>query len=301
MKKFIFKLFLFVVITAIVDCSVSLFGDYLQTHAKGGLAKRTNDLVVKDFHDILVMGSSRAHHHYDTPFLSDTLGLDVYNAGYDGNGIVLACGLLEMVLERYKPRMIIYDVEPAFDIYFFQQDHNNTRYLSYLKPYYGDKKIGRIINDISREEWYKVHSGILRYNSNLVTLALDNLKVRNPDQRGGYAPIKGRYTGAKIVRDNIHEVDSIKLSYCQKLITLTKANDIPLVMIASPKYSNETSADLKPVIDICNKNNIPFLDYYGNHLFMEEKAMFKEPMHLNAEGARFFSKLILEDIKKYVK
>ena len=99
MKKYIVRIILFFAIVVLVDFVVGWAGDYLQTHAKGGDTKAINDLVKKDQHDILILGSSRAHHHYDTPFLSDTLNLDVYNAGYDGNGVILAYGILQMILE----------------------------------------------------------------------------------------------------------------------------------------------------------------------------------------------------------
>ena len=127
MKKFIFNILLFFGIVAVFDICVGFAGDYLQAHAKGGSTKEFNDLVKKDKHDILVLGSSRAHHHYDSPFLSDTLGLDVYNAGYNGNGVVLAYGILEMAIKNYKPKLVIFDVEPAFDINVYSEDNQHKR------------------------------------------------------------------------------------------------------------------------------------------------------------------------------
>ena len=114
MKKYLLHILLFFAFVAVVDVSVGSFGRYLQGHAKGGSTRQFDDLVMKDQHDVLILGSSRARHHYDTPFLSDTLGLDVYNAGYDGNGVVLAVGILKMVLNRYCPKLVIFDVEPPF-------------------------------------------------------------------------------------------------------------------------------------------------------------------------------------------
>ena len=81
MKRFIFKVALFFAIVAVVDMLVSFTGIYLQTHAKSGHTMRVNNLMMKDNHDVIIMGSSRAHHHYDTPFLSSALNMDVYNAG----------------------------------------------------------------------------------------------------------------------------------------------------------------------------------------------------------------------------
>ena len=68
MKKYITNILLFFAIVAMIDLCIGYFGDYLQAHAKGGVTMRINDIAMKDCHDVVVLGSSRAHHHYDTPF-----------------------------------------------------------------------------------------------------------------------------------------------------------------------------------------------------------------------------------------
>lgn len=298
MKRYIVNILLFFVLVIGVDVAVGRFGDNLQAHAKGGNTKRTNDLVMSDTYDVLILGSSRAHHHYDTPFLSDTLGMDVFNAGYDGNGVVLAYGLLEMVIERYKPRLILYDVEPAFDINVYAADNHHTRYISNLKPYFRHKEVGKLIRDVSDEEWYKVHSGLMRYNSGLITRSIDNIRPVSIAP-SGYEPLSGIYTGDGEKPDNNGvEIDTFKLKYIEKLIQLAKENNIPMAMIASPKYGWKNENILKPVIDICNREGVEFINYYDNSEFMHHKEYFKEPMHLNTEGARVFSTRIVKDIHR---
>lgn len=301
MKRYIFKLLLFFIIIASIDYGVGLFGDYLQAHANRGFTKRTNDLVMKDCHDVVILGSSRAHHHYDTPFLSDTLGLDVYNAGYDGNGVVLAYGLLSIMLERYSPRLVIFDVEPAFDINVYEMDNDHKRYLKYLKPYYKNEKVGRIFRDVSEEEWYKVHSGLIRYNSSLAVMISDNLRPFQSDNNG-YEPLDGIYNNEP--NGNVFQTtkeDIFKLRYVEKLISLAKQNDIPIVLIASPMYGTKSSKILSPVKNICFKYDVPFLDYYANKELMQTKDCFREPMHLNSFGARVFSREIINDIDSCLK
>ena len=298
MKRYILKIILFFAIVAGIDFCAGWSGDYLQAHAKGGAAKRTNGLVMIDYHDIVIFGSSRAHHHYDTPFLSDILGLDVYNAGYDGNGVVLACGLLEMILERYHPKLIIFDVEPAFDIEVYSNDNAHKRYLSLLKPYYKHEKVGEIIYDVSPEEWYKVHSGLLRYNSSFVSLLIYNFKRKDIEIRG-YAPLSGSYSiEPKKGQKNEIELDTFKLAYVEKLIQISRTHQVPIVFVGSPKLGMTSSAPLKPVIEICDNYHVQFLDYYADEEFMQHKEWFKEPMHLNADGAKLFSERLVPEIKK---
>lgn len=300
MKRYLLNIILFFSLVLIIDIAVGGIGDYLQAHAKGGNTRKLNDLVMNDYHDVIILGSSRAHHHYDTPFLSDTLGVDVYNAGYDGNGIVLAYGLLNMILERYKPKLVIYDVEPSFDISIYRGDNNHKRYISLLKPYYNKADVGRVIQDVSMEEWYKVHSGLVRYNSIIISLASDFFRNNKSDvSKHGYEPLIGRYDGEPRIGTGINDpVDSFKLKYFAYFISLTRSHDVPLIVVASPQFGNNLSGVLKPVADLCEEMNVPFLSYYEEEIFLRNKEWFKEPVHLNSEGAREFSRLFLSVINE---
>lgn len=299
MKRFIVNILVFFSIVAAIDFAVGKFGDYLQSHAKGGNARTLNDLVMNDCHDIIILGSSRAHHHYDTPFLSDALGIDVYNAGYDGNGAVLAYGLFELICEHCRPKLLLFDVEPAFDIYEYDKDNAHKRYISLLKPYYRNNTIGEIIKDVSIEEWYKVHSGLLRFNSNLIKLAADNLISRSSGPNG-YEAMEGIYSREPEERNNqIQILDTFKLKYVDKILVLANTKDIPIIVVASPKYGATSSICFQPVKDLCRKHQVPFIDYYADSIFMSHKEWFKEPMHLNATGARVFSSLMVNEINYF--
>jgi len=300
MKRYLLNIILFFAIVLAIDMAVGGLGDYLQAHTKGGNSRTLNDLVMNDYHDVIILGSSRAHHHYDTPFLSDSLGLDVYNAGYDGNGVILAYGLLDMILERYQPKLVVYDVEPSFDISIYKGDNNHKRYISLLKPYYNKADVGGIIQDVSIEEWYKVHSGLIRFNSSIISLTADfirNNTISNLNR--GYEPLIGCYEGEPRIGSGINDpVDSFKLKYFAKLISLTKSNSVPIIVVASPQLGNNLSSVLQPVADLCEEMSVPFLNYFEEECFLQHKEWFKEPIHMNAEGAREFSRLLLKDINE---
>lgn len=300
MKQFLVNIFIFFLIIGIIDLCVGFSGDYFQSHPKDNSTRVLNDLLEKDCHDVLVLGSSRALHHFDSPFLCDTLGLDVYNAGYQGNGVVLAYGLLEMILERYHPKLVLFDVEPSFDIYVYEPDNHHKRYISRLKPYYRNDAIGNLIKDVSYEEWIKVHSGLLRYNTKFVSLLLDVIK-RKSSPPSGFEPLYGVYTKEpKKNPKEEREIDLFKLKYVEKLIELTNTHRVPLAVVGSPKYGAESTSDLQPVIQICNKYNVPFLNYYSDVVFNQHKEWFKDAMHLNAVGARVFSAKIAGEINRLI-
>ena len=194
--------------------------------------------------------------------------------------------------------MVVFDVEPAFDIQEYAPDNNHTRYLHRLKPYYNQNGIDRIFKDISFEEWLKVHFGMMRYNTIIVPLAIDNLINRGVEEKG-FKPESGKMIEDRKMPHNNANVDEFKLFYINKMIELTKKNNVQLLLIASPKYGANNSSELCLIKKICEKSNIPFSDYYSDTTFVNHKELFKEPMHLNAEGAKQYSTMIANDILKY--
>lgn len=301
MKKFLLYITLFFATVCVVDVSYGKFCDYMNSHAKGGATKQRHDVREEKQYDVLILGSSRAHHHYVSQVLEDTLSMTCFNAGEDGNGIILMYGIYNMIRERYLPKYIIYDVEPAFDIYKYDKDANRTRYLALQKPYYKNAGVASIFKDISMPEFYKVHSGLYRYNSEIFPLAVDYLMGR-PMAIKGYEPMYGKMTqepNRENFKDSKFEVDSVKLAYFEKLVGLTAKDGVNLIVVASPKYGATSSSNLLPIFDICRKNGVSFYDFYCDSSFINHKDYFKEPMHLNEEGAERFSRRFANELKLY--
>ena len=97
MKKFLINISIFIAIVAVVDISLGKTFYWLQsTKAKG--RTQTEYYICNELNaDILVMGSSRATHHYVAQMISDSLGKTCFNGGQDGNGIVLQYGRWKMI------------------------------------------------------------------------------------------------------------------------------------------------------------------------------------------------------------
>ena len=139
-------------------------------HAKGGSTKQMVDICENNHYDIIVMGSSKAHHNYIPQVFSDTLGMSCYNAGCDGNGIILAYGILSLIEEERLPKLIVYDVKQQFDIYHYNGDGDYTRYYQMIKKYYDNPYVKEVIEDISPKDLLKLHSGFYRTNGDFVNI-----------------------------------------------------------------------------------------------------------------------------------
>lgn len=251
--------------------------------------------------DVVVMGSSRAHHHYVCSVITEHTGMTAHNAGIDGNGIVTATGLYELMAERYTPKVIIFDVEPAFDINVNKEDGNNTRYIGWLRPYFGHPQVKKVICRIDPSESLKNLSAMFRYNGNIADLLKDQV-VMSDYTADGYAPLHGEMKKAPVkkVGSGASVQDTLKLHMMEEFIARMSRSETRLIMVASPKYGATSSSTFNPIMEMCSCYGVEFWDYYAAPEF-QKMEYFKEAMHFNDNGARDFSKRIADDLKQELK
>ena len=171
MRRFLFKTGLFLLLAVLLDRGLGALFSYMSDHASGGYLGHQNYIVNRSTDDILVFGSSRAIHHYNAALIADSLGLSCYNCGQDGEGIVLYHAWWEMIRRRHHPRLVIYEVTPAYDV--LQGD--NTKHLGWLKGHYDDEVVRREFDEIDPCERYRMLSMLYRYNSRFHQVLLDYL------------------------------------------------------------------------------------------------------------------------------
>ena len=195
MKSFGIKVILFFVLLGVVDVLGGYALGYLANHARGGFTQRDAYICDSLETDILLMGSSRCVRHYNPQIITDSLGMSCYNSGQMGNGVILNYGRLKMVCERKKPQVVIYDIEPSFDL---MEGEDNHRYLTWLKQHYDRSGIADIFERIDKTEKYKMMSQLYRYNSRIVELATDFLHPISSVRVNGFTPLKGEMDKTKI-------------------------------------------------------------------------------------------------------
>ena len=246
--------------------------------------------------NIVVMGSSRAHHYYVPSVLTEVTGMTAHNAGMDGTGIITATGLYYLMAERYQPKVIIYDVEPAFDINVYEKDDNFTRYIGWLRPYFNHAQVKDIICRVNPMERYKNLSAMFRYNSDIADLLKDQV-VLSDYSTDGYAPLHGEMKENPIFKNSIsnEKPDTLKLKMMEEFIARMSQSETRLIMVASPKYGAISSDVFAPIKELCERYGIEFWDYYRDEEF-QKLEYFKEKMHFNDKGARFFTKYLAQRI-----
>lgn len=289
MKSFGIKVILFFVLLGVVDVLGGYALGYLANHARGGFTQRDAFICDSLETDILLMGSSRCVRHYNPQIITDSLGMSCYNSGQMGNGVILNYGRLKMVCERKKPQVVIYDIEPSFDL---MEGEDNHRYLTWLKQHYDRSGIADIFERIDKTEKYKMMSQLYRYNSRIVELATDFLHPISSVRANGFTPLKGEMDKTKIrvagEKKKEHVVDPVKIEYINKLMDELQGSK--LYFVVSPKWYGIDSLEFKPIMDICQERGIPFMDFSNDPKYVRQDQYFKDGNHMNARGADEFTR-----------
>ncbi len=285
MKQYLIKISLFFIIVVVVDVIWGIACQYMNDHSKGGGVKSRYYVCKESNDDVLVFGSSRAKHHYVPCIIEDSLGLTCYNAGEDGNGIILCYGFLKMITRRYSPKLIIYDVS-EFDIY----KDDNMKYLDLMKPYYYEPGIDSIFWSVRPKTKFMMLSNLYRYNTTCLRVFGNYIRPMNNYPKGYCALNKTMDYEPDIQQDEKQEIDTLKIQYFEKFIRLAQSNGIMLLCCVSPSYKAPIDeGKFNPVKHLCKQYDVPFLYYGAEPEITNNRDLFQDRVHLNDKGARLFS------------
>lgn len=298
MKRFIINILLFFGIVAAVDVAAGkVFGDMQAGKAKGRTGVEYHVCKALE-EDILIMGSSRASHHYVPQILEDSLGLSCFNGGQDGNGIVMQYGRWKMLFEHKVPKLIVYDIEPSFDM----MENDNERYIDRLKPFAGAKPVRAYMTSLFPMEGLKLTSSMYRYNYKFLEILSDC--VMSSTIQKGYIPLSGHIRQEMIETkpdaSKAHlELDAVKLECLERLITEAKCAGCRIVLVSSPYWKGHTQTDFSVIEGLAEKYGVTFLNYADSEL-TGNPDYFADSMHLNDDGATEFTKDLVTKLKAII-
>ncbi len=294
--RFFVKFLILLITVFILDQLIGAIINHFYFRQVAGASYRTTYSMDSTTADILVFGSSRANHHYVPSVFEDKLKMTFYNTGKDGNRLLYSYAILNAILNRYTPKIIILDI--GFDeLYFDSKEYDN---LSSLLPYYKDhQEIRKIIELRSPYERIKLLSAIYPYNSNLLSIGIGNLELNKTrkEDRNGYVPLLGTQKDTLKNELFVKEVpiDSLKVKILDSFAKKCLEKKIRLIFVQSPIYIKiRTSTSTNICKKIANKHNALFFDYSNDSMIMKKPYFFYDKSHLNDKGAYCFSEKILK-------
>jgi hypothetical protein len=300
-KKIILNIIIVAAAVFILDFAIGKILRYFYFKESSGLHFRTTYAMEKTEADILIFGSSRANHHYVPEVFEDSLKMKFYNTGRDGNGVFYQLAVLKSILKRYSPKIILYDYAGSF-----AKSQNEYDRLSSLLPYYrSHEEIREIIELKSPYEKIKLISQIYPFNSLILTIAIGNLEInknRKPDNKGYVALYKEWPSKIDSAFANaFYAVDSNKVNAFREFISRAKDSGATVFVVYSPLFQKfKRNQEIDICSEICSIEEIPFLNFSKDTLFLNNRSLFQDVGHLNNNGAIILSNSIVANIKHYI-
>lgn len=302
-KGFVVKAIVFLVIAVGFDFLVGIIYRKLELkaldHSPYGMI--TEYTMWKVDADVIIIGSSEAQRSYIPSLLEERLGMSVYNCGKDGCYFYYENAMINGILDRYNPKMIIWAISPYFLNEPTEEDRGN---LSQLNPFYKESDICRqALKTKSKYEPVKLLSSSYSFNSRLFPYLY---KIFMPDYQyeyGGYAPLYGSMNNLAIKsRKWYGTYDETVNRVFDNTIERCIQNGVQIVFVFTPRLEKESHEDLasyKHLKVSLNKYNVPLIEdlYHDEELMRPE--LFKDHAHLNDEGARFFNEKLLDEINQF--
>lgn len=302
LKVIVFVLLLFLVDRGIGSVFVAMKDHGLKINSENMWLK-TAFVVEKVDAEVLIIGSSKASHHYVPAIIADSLQMTVYNCGQDGCFFLYQNCIINMVLDRYKPQMIFWDLQPeCFSRGDNMQEYQNLRYLS---PYYGKNHwVTMYVNGEGKTMSIKMCSKMFAYNSKIFNYVFPLLAKSSKTERG-YIPLPvDGYDYPVLARDfndtSTYFLCDDKFKLLDRTMERCQIEGVKLNLFVSPKYDIKSEAynqALQGIQCMAQKYDIEYLDCSSNSIFMNDATLFKDVSHLNDKGARVFTEFILRKIR----
>lgn len=314
-RKLALFFFLFAAAVIVIDIATGLlFNKLYRLNLYGMSGGTVNYYLSHKQPDVLIMGSSRAHHN----LIPDSVGNSCFNLSHNGMSVAFQAGLIDALAQQnaLPKQYLILQLEPEelmTDAMKLNKD------IQYLKYYYHDNDFVRDeINAIGRYEYAKYYFRSYKFNGTFFSVIKNAIYTkRNPP--GIINGFEGR---PQTERDSFLTLVSLKsyleqtpqplplfeinrknngLFYLSHIIRLCKAKNIQLVVFTSPCYGTDTRVTtyITNFTAWLKQNNIPYLDYTHTELpSLKDPHLWTDFVHLNIEGAKIFSHIFKDDFEK---
>ena len=286
------------VLLVAADWAVGTWSEKMYYKSKYGIFHRQIYCLQESQDDIMILGSSRAAHHYVPQIFEDSLGMSCYNAGSDGMCIYYHYAILASRIQiGCSPKMVILEVLSSDAEVSNGATFSLDAALDRLAPHYGEfSEIDSLFELNGWKEKLKLMSKTCRYNSKLVQTIKCNY-IPWPEDRG-YEALSGQMVitngkAADVLSASVYaEIEDRKIEYIHKFIEICMDNNIKLVMCYSPYYKAEISKGISLIESIAKEQGIPFYDYGVDERF-QKPEYFQDASHLNDDGAKAYTKEVV--------
>lgn len=307
MKKLLYKMLVFIALFIAIDYGIGQLFTALENKVIDYPINYGNTYL-KAAHnlneDIIIIGESRAHGNFIPSVLEDSLIMSVINAANNGSYMSQQAAVIRMMLNKYVPQLIIWEVNPTSLMETFQLDELDA--VLDLTPFYKTDSLSRcLIQQRSSYECIKMQSNAYRNNNKLVGLLLIIAKGHHEDNLKGYNPLSTSGYIFPSKRELVFDDDFSKDRYdlLKGTLELLKIKKCRVLLVSSPQYENSnlnSTKQAKMFESLMDSLGVPYLDYRYDYRFQSDSTLFKDCSHLNEKGASAFMQIIIPEINTLI-
>jgi hypothetical protein len=239
-------------------------------------------------YDVVFLGSSRANNHFVAPLFEEK-GIKTFNYGMSASHLFEASLLLKLMIER---KFVIKKLILETDMNLANETRDAGISAQFL-PYLHDSQIIKDHFSVEQDFWKLYYIPFYRYLAfdakigfremnrswrQVPTNYLDNL---------GYHPLGGKKKGN--MKNDIRNMKPLDNRYYKEIKAICKANNIELIALMTPMCSKVKG------IDYFYKVKSKYPEIHNYEKAVEGDQYFSSCGHLNDEGARMFTTIILKD------
>jgi hypothetical protein len=305
-KKYLIKAICFIALFCLLDrgLSTALMNRFERLRSAGpaGLPKR----VILAKPNVIILGSSRAQHHFDPNIIAAATGLSTFNAGRDGLRLPFARAISEIVLDHYVPQILVLEIGPADLI---EQVHLlHAKRIVNIAPYMHQYPVIKDMLVYSDSNYrLKFLARSYEFNSQLLYLAYDPFKTDLcPDS---YVPLTGRLDPLDILRNDNPapplQISSEAIRLLQECIRLAKQKGTAVYVVTTPRwFPNHTYPDREARLvqllrKITTEAGAVYLDVsQETYPIFRNPELFCDELHLNSTGATIMSEIFAQELLK---
>ncbi|MBS1644677.1 MAG: hypothetical protein JST36_06520 [Bacteroidetes bacterium] len=278
---------------------------FKQNHGDDPVSLYTLDSTQED---LLIFGSSRASHHYDSRLLAQLMNLSVYNCGRDEMGLSYAAAVVPIVLQRYTPKYIILELLPielAARGKALSEQHISAVLLPFAPRF---PALWPTVALVGKDQIYKAAiSKIYPYNSLIGGIFQNTYTSFGHHTDRGYEPLF-KTIDTQVYKKSIWESfdkstipDAALEARLADLLDAISRKGIKVFVVCSPFYfphstsGNESYEKLKAITE---RHGAHFMDFTADKRFLGQPQLFNDDVHLNDSGARMYSRIIADTLMK---
>ena len=308
MKKLVIKIIVFTIVFVVVDYAIGCLFKTIQNKVieypiNYGNAYLKAVYAIDD--DVVIVGESRAHCHFVPSILEDSLHLSVVNVATDGSYMSQQAAVIRMMLKRYVPRVIIWEVNP---VSLMGKEHEDELLSALdLTPFYLTDSLSKcLINQRGLYESIKMKSNAYRYNNKLVGLLLILSEGVRDDYLKGYKQLSatGYIYPTKREQNFTDDVSQFNVDLLKSTLEYIHDKGCGVILVSSPQFEssnlNETQQS-KVFNSLVDSLDVLYLDHRYVEQFQNDSSLYKDCSHLNERGATAYMYFLIPELKKYLK